>query len=315
MRYPSTLLIGSLLCSLALPGFGGEPDVRPASRNGATTLVVAAPETMTYLLSFWLVEFKHSNPTIGVRVDLSDTGSVADALLDGRADIGAMTRPFSDDEIQSLRARFGHAPVPLRVALDAVGVYVNKDNPVRGLTIAQVDAIFSTTRRCGHPNNIFWWDQVGLDGEWALKQIELYGRDAASGARAEFNKRALCGGSYKATLEMAKTKADLWRLIATNRAAIAYSGVDPRATTVRVLPIARAPGEHYVSPDADAVRDGRYPLARTLYLYVRPSSQRAAIEMQFLRLALSPRGQELANMNGFVSLPSDTIGQELAKLN
>jgi phosphate transport system substrate-binding protein len=297
-RWLQGLLCLTLVCSLTATA---------APREKA--LMAAGPDSLAYLLSFWLVDMK-AQQDAAVRIQSADNDAVPELMLAGAASIGAMTRPMTLTEMGALRARHGTAPVEVRVALDALAVYVHKDNPLPGISLAQLDGVFSTTRRCGHPENIIWWDQLGLSDDWQLRQIELYGPNGASGARAVFGRDALCGGDHKATLEMSPTRTDLLRAVARNGAAIAYAGWQERVAGVRAIPLSRKTGDAFIAPSKDSVRDGRYPLTRFVYLYAANSQEALA----FLRLTLSPRGQERVTHNNFVPLPAAIIEEELRKL-
>jgi phosphate transport system substrate-binding protein len=284
---------------------------------GGDPLVISTPESMTYLLSFWLVEFKRGQ-AMTTRIDTADSDAVARALVEGRAKLGAMSRRMSEQEVREFQARHARQPLEVRVALDGMAVYVHKDNPLRGLRIAEIDGIFSTTRKCGHGENIAWWDQVGLKEAWRLRQIELYGSHPSSSVRAVFADTALCGGTYKATLEFAPSANELLRLVAKNPAAIAYgpANVDAQlARTVRVLPIS-ANDTSYVSPTPDSLAAGRYPLARFLYIYAvtEHDGRLSARQRAFLDSALSPHGQSFVGLNGYVALPPALASEERAKL-
>ncbi len=281
------------------------------------SLVVSAPESMTYLLSFWLVEFKRGQ-AMTTRIDTADSDAVARALVEGRAKLGAMSRRLSEEEVREFQARHARKPLEVRVALDGIAVYVHRDNPLRGLSIAEIDGIFSTTRKCGHGENIAWWDQLGLSEDWRLRQIELYGSHPSSSVRAVFADTALCGGTYKATLEFAPSANELLRLVAKNPASIAYgpANVDARAARqVRVLPVS-AKDTSYVSPTRDSVAAGRYPLTRFLYLYATTEhdGRLSARQRAFLDSALSPHGQSFVGLNGYVPLPPELASEERAKL-
>lgn len=305
-----------VLALFALP-LALQQRVYAATPSGGDSFVVSAPESMTYLLSFWLVEFKRDQH-VTTRIETADADAVARALVEGRATLGAMPRRMTEGEMRAFRAKYAREPLEVRVALDGLAVYVHRDNRLRGLNIAELDAIFSTTRTCGHGENIAWWDQLGLDGAWQLRQIELYGSHPRSSVRTVFADKALCGGTYKATLEFAPTTNDLLRLVANNPAAIAYgpANVDTRvAHKVRVLPVA-AQEAAYVAPSPDSIAAGRYPLSRFLYVYAATEhdAKRSARQKAFLNLALSPRGQSFVQVNGYVALSTAVAQEEQTKL-
>lgn len=308
----SAAVVPALFALLALQG-----PVYAATPSDEDAFIVSGPESMTYLLSFWLVEFKRDQH-VATRIETADADAVARALIEGRTHLGAMPRRMTEGEVHAFRAKYARGPLEVRVALDGLAVYVHRDNPLRGLNIAQLDAIFSATRRCGHGENITWWDQLGLEGAWQLRQIELYGSHPRSSVRTVFASKALCGGSYKATLEFAPTANDLLRLVANNPAAIAYGprNVDLRASRkVRALPISAEKAAH-VALSTDSIAGGRYPLSRFLYVYAtgKQNAERSARQKAFLNLALSPRGQSFVQVNGYVALSPAAVQEEQAKL-
>ena len=276
--------------------------------------VAAAPENVVHLLSFWVVEYKRQAQA-NWRIDtVSDADSVVESLQNGSAGVGLMTRALTERELAAFEGRYGRRLKSLRVARDALAVYVHRSNPIKGITRQQLDALFSTTRRCGAPENIFWWDQLGVKGaEWAVRQIELFGPNIRSGERASFTASVLCAGTHKATLEMARNEMELMYLLAANPAGIAYGGLLPRFRNVRRVPIAGDSAQEYIEPDLAAIRAGRYPLVRELYLYV--DAERLGTQADaFVQLVLSPHGQALAEMNGFAPVTPTVAVEERDRL-
>lgn len=279
-------------------------------------LTIQSPPRIAYLLSFWLVDFRRDHPGVETRLELGDASASVDALIQGRTTLVMMARPLTDEETGAFRARYGYRPAVLRVAHDALRVYVHRSNPLVGIDVARLDALYSVTRHCGWPENIFWWDQLGLDGDWRLRQVELYGPHAGSEARGAFAAKALCRGRHKATLEMAATPRDLMSLVARNPAAIAY-GYSPAVDKgVRELPVSERAGRPYVGVSPESVRSRRYPLVHDVYAYLnrQPDQAVAAHPAALLRLILSPAGQARAASNGFVPLEPGEAAAELARL-
>lgn len=280
----------------------------------ASKTVAAAPENVVHLLSFWVVDYKRQAQA-DWRIDtVSDADSVVEALQNGSTALGLMTRTLTERELAAFEVRHGRRLKSFPVARDALAVYVHRSNPIKGMTRDQLDALFSTTRRCGAPENIFWWDQLGVKGEeWDVRQIELFGPSARSGERASFTASVLCAGTHKATLEMARNEVELMYLLAANPAGIAYGGLLPRFRNVRRVPIAGDPAQGYIEPDLAAIRAGRYPLVRDLYLYV-DAERLGAQGDAFVQLVLSPHGQALAEMNGFAPVAPTVAVEERDRL-
>jgi len=202
------------------------------------------------------------------------------------------------------------------VAIDVLAVYVNRDNPIEGLTIPQVDAIFSATRRCGHAQNITRWGQVGLTDAWENRDITLYSRNAVSGTYGYFRQHALCDGDFKDAINEQPGSASVVQGVTESLNGIGYSGIGYRTSGVRAIPVSPAPGRPFAEPNAETAASGAYPLARFLYLYVNkhPNRDLDPLTREFLKLVLSREGQEVVVRDGFIPLPAAVAQQELAKL-
>lgn len=273
-------------------------------------------DTMVYLMSFWAVDFKRANPGSRFLVTAPGSGAAPPALLDGSANFGPMSRPMKDAETEAFVRRYGYAPTPLRVAIDTLAVYVHRDNPLPGLTMPQLDAVFSSTRHCGYPRPIARWGDLDLPGDWAGRGIALYGRNVVSGTRAFFAEHALCTGKYLPGVAAKATSADVVHAVGREPAAIGYSGIGYRNPRVRVLPLAERAGQTYVEATPDNALHGHYPLTRALYLYLNkpPGGNLAPAEDAFVRMVLSPAGQQRVAAEGFIPLTAAMADQELAKL-
>ena len=196
-------------------------------------------------------------------------------------------------------------------------MYVNKDNPVKGLTIPQVDAIFSSTRKCRYPHDITTWGQVGLTGGWKRRRIQLYGRNSVSGTYGYFKKKALCKGDYKATVNEQPGSASVVQSVTSSINGIGYSGIGYITSGVRAVPLAKKPGKPFIAATKANALSGRYPLSRYLYIYVnkRPGQPLSPIVREFLKMVLSRQGQRVVAKDGYIPLSAAVIRKELAKLD
>jgi phosphate transport system substrate-binding protein len=272
-------------------------------------------ETMALLMSYWMVQFKRFHPDVKFSLQHGGSAEAPAALMSG-ANFGSMSRAMRDSERQAFVDKFGYPPTEFRVAVDAVGVFVHKDNPLQGMTLAQVDAIFSGTRKCGAQRNVTSWDEVGVS-EWKTRPFKLFGRNARSGTYGFFADRALCKGKFRDDIQMFERPTDIVRSVARTPEGIGYSGLANVTKDVRALPIAAAEGKPFVTPTPENVSSGAYPLSRFLYIYVNqaPGKSLPPLEREFLKMVLSAQGQGLTNNNGFLPLTSDVARQELAKIN
>ncbi len=268
-------------------------------------------DTMNNLMALWLEAFTRHYPQVRIQIEGKGSSTAPPALIEGTAQFGPMSRPMKSTEIDKFEARYGYAPTCLRTSLDAVAVFVNKDNPVAGLSLPQVDAIFSKTRRGGMTAAIARWDQLGLSGDFAGAAISLYGRNSASGTYGFFKDEALFKGDYRDEVKEQPGSAAVVQAVTEDRFGIGY-----RTSGVRVVPLAHKEGEPFHAPTLENVIAGRYPLGRFLNLYINkaPSQALDPLVREFCRFVLSREGQEIVVKDGYLPLPYEVVVEELAKL-
>lgn len=273
-------------------------------------------DTLANLMTLWTEKFEELYPNINIQVQAAGSSTAPTALTEGVANFGPMSRRMKDKEIEAFEARFGYKPTPIRVAIDALAVYVHKDNPIESLTVAQVDAIFSSTRRCGHPDDIRTWGDLGLEGTWQRRPIQLYGRNSVSGTYGYFKQAGLCSGDFKNTVNEQPGSASVVQAITASLNGIGYSGVGYVTSGVRAVPIAEVEGDEPVSVEFETASDGTYPFTRFLYVYInkKPDSPLPPLEREFLKLVLSDPGQEIVEKDGYVPLSLKTLKRELQRL-
>ena len=157
-------------------------------------------DTLANLMTLWAESFKKNYPNVNVQIQAAGSSTAPPALAENTSNLGPMSRLMKDKEVESFEKKFGYKPTPIAVAIDALAVFVHKDNPIEGLTMPQIDAIFSSTRTCSAPADINNWGELGLTGSWATRDIQLYGRNSVSGTYGYFKDKALCKGDYKNTV-------------------------------------------------------------------------------------------------------------------
>ena len=138
-------------------------------------------DTLANLMTLWAEDFKRAYPNVNIQIQAAGSSTAPPALTEGTANIGPMSRDMRDKEIEAFETRHGYKPTAVPVAIDALTVYVHKDNPIEGMSIAEVDAIFSSTRKCGGARDIVQWGQLGLGGAWEGRDMQLFGRNSVSG--------------------------------------------------------------------------------------------------------------------------------------
>jgi phosphate transport system substrate-binding protein len=279
-------------------------------------LRIVGSDTLERLLTLWAQEFNARYPAAEVTVEGQGSATAPPALIGGHAELGSMSREMNAEEAAAFVERFGRTPSAVPVALDALAVYVHEQNPIDRMKLEQLDAIFSSTRNCGHPEPITTWGQLGLTGEWADAPIRLYGRDPLSGTRVFFAQRVLCDGEFRDEVNERDDSPAIVREVTADRFGIGYAGIGYQEAGVKTIALARGKkGFHYATDTAE-VYGSRYPLSRLLYVYVGDDPREAGSNLvhEFLEFGLSKDGQRLVVEDGFVPLPGHEARWELSRL-
>ncbi len=273
-------------------------------------------DTLANLMTLWAEEFKREYPNVNIQIQAAGSSTAPPALTEGTANFGPMSRKMKSKEIEAFEKRHGYKPTAVPVAIDALAVYVHKDNPIKGMTIPEVDAIFSSTRKCGHDKEINRWGDLGLTGAWAKRDIQIFGRNSVSGTYGYFKKKALCKGDFKNTVNEQPGSASVVQSVSASINSIGYSGIGYKTSGVKALPLAKKPGKPYVEATSENAIAGKYPLSRFLYVYVnkKPNTPLSPIEREFLKLVLSKTGQEVVIKDGYIPLPNKVVQKQLKKL-
>ncbi|MEP7044033.1 MAG: phosphate ABC transporter substrate-binding protein [Dokdonella sp.] len=283
-----------------------------AAADVGGTLTSVGSDTASALITRWAGAFQTAHPQVRIQVQAVGSASAPAALGGGAADLGSMSRPMSAGELATFQARYGYAPSYIVVAHDAIAVFVHPDNPLDRITLAQLDAIYSATRRCGLPQPIRRWSDLAVDMPADANALLVSGRNGASGTYELFRTTVLCGGDYRANVVAWPGNGAVVATVATNREAIGYAGAGYLNGLVKPLALARDADDRGTLPDRASVTQGRYPLARASYIYFNraPGRALAALPQAFLAYALSDEGQALAQQEGFLALdPSERAAQ------
>lgn len=291
----------------------------PAYTRGAMVsghLTAVGSDTMNNLMTFWGEAFARMYPTVRIQVEGKGSSTAPPALAAGTAQLGPMSREMKPEELDAIEKKYGYRPIAIRAAIDTIAVFVNKDNPIASVSLPELDAVFSKTRKAGFPNNITTWGQLGLKGEWANKPVSTFGRNSASGTYGFFKEHVLAKGDYKDTVKEQPGSASVVQGVTEDKLAIGYSGIGYRTSGVRVLPLAAKLGGQPMEPSYENALANTYPLSRYLYIYVLRDPRRPMdpLVKEFLTLALSRDGQEVVVKDGFLPLPAAVAAEELAKL-
>lgn len=273
-------------------------------------------DTLNNMMTFWAEGFRKKYPNVNIQIEGKGSSTAPPALIEGTSQIGPMSRKMKSKEVQQFEGKYGFKPTTIGVALDSLAVFINKDNPIEGLSIPQVDAIFSKTHKGGVPNASTWGD-VGLSGEWSNKPISLYGRNSASGTYGYFKEEALFKGDYKDSVKEQPGSASVVLGVTEDIAGIGYSGIGYKTSGVKAIPLSEKDGGAQYEPNYENVMSGKYPLGRMLYVNVvkEPNKPLPTLVKEFLKFVLSKEGQEIVIKDGYLPLTAELVKKQLALLD
>ncbi|MBX3749954.1 MAG: substrate-binding domain-containing protein [Opitutaceae bacterium] len=334
-RYPHFFTLSAADAVLERVKLAGYlPPVDPGIPAYHATAQVTGPiatvgsDGMESMMEKWMSAFCRSQPGVhrGSRWSHQGTLNGYQALLAGEADVAAMGRELWPGEKVIYQAVRGQPePLEIRVArggfntpqrTTAQAIFVHADNPLAGLTIEQLDAIFGRERRQGLPSAITRWGQLGLTGEWADRPITLYIPNRVAPNAMSVQMSVLKGGAWSAAAQEG-TIAEVAAAVAREKGAIAFGGFEEGGPGLRTVPVAADTGGDYVAGTPENVASGRYPLTR--YLYIRlnriPGQPLPLQVRELLRYILSQEGQAFIPTSAYFPLRSDEVAAELAKLD
>jgi phosphate transport system substrate-binding protein len=273
-------------------------------------------DSLNNLMTLWSEGFRSQYPNVRIEIEGKGSSTAPPALVAGTAHFGPMSRPMKGAEIDAFEKKFGYKPVSMRTAVDALAVFVHKDNPVQCLSLQQVDAIFSKTRKGGAAKEARTWGDVGLTGAWASQPISLYGRNSASGTYGYFKEVALFDGDYKDSVKEQPGSSTVVQGVASDKYGIGYSGVGYKTADVRSVPLSSQPGGTCYDANADNAYAGDYPISRFLYIYVNRNPNQALdpLRAEFVRYVFSKQGQEAVIKDGYYPVTAPVAKEDLASM-
>ncbi len=278
-------------------------------------LLTVGSDTLAGITTLWIEDFKSYYPMVNAQVQASGSSTAPPSLTEGTAQFGPMSRPMRGREIEAFKNAYGYKPTQLRVAIDAIGIFVHKDNPIKGLNYQQIDAMFSATMLCGAKQRITSWKQLGIPYDWAKRSVQLFSRNSVSGTYGYFKKTALCGGDFATNVNEQPGSASVVQSVSSSINTIGYSGMGYMVSGVRLVPVAKD-GDDYIAPTKGNIISGKYPLSRYLYLYVnkRPNQPLTPLEREFVRFIYSKQGQQLVAKDGYIPVAPEVAEEELNKV-
>ncbi len=293
----------------------GLPGYKPVSGVSGNVKSIGS-DTLNNLMTLWAEGFRSHYPSVKIEIEGKGSSTAPPALIAGTSQFGPMSRPMKAAEVDQFEKKFGYKPAAIRTSLDALAVFVHKDNPIKCLTLQQIDAIFSKTRKGGHAKDIATWGDAGLTGEWAAKPISLYGRNSASGTYGYFKEEALFNGDYRDSVKEQPGSSTVVQAVASDKFAIGYSGVGYRTADVRTVPLAAKAGAPCYDANAENAYSGDYPIARFLYVYLNKNPNQALdpVRSELIRFVFSKEGQQAVVKDGYFPVTKKIAEEDLSRL-
>lgn len=285
------------------------PNYQPVSGiSGKITSI--GSDTLNNLMTYWAEEFQKFYPNVKIEVEGKGSSTAPPALIAGTAQLGPMSRKMKAEEVDAFEKKYGYKPRLIGVSIDALAVYVNKDNPIQTMTLQQVDAVFSATRKRGG-QDIKTWGDLGLTGEWAGKPLSLYGRNSASGTYGFFKELSMKNGDYKSSVKEQPGSASVVQGVENELGGIGYSGIGYKTSGVKAVAISDKGGP--VEATQANAESFKYPISRYLYVYINanPSSGPDPLVKEFIRFVMSKEGQAVVIKDGYFPLPAKKAAEFL----
>ena len=289
----------------------GVPEYQKASGISGNLSSVGS-DTLANLMTLWAEEFNRQYPNVNIQIQAAGSSTAPPALTEGTSNLGPMSREMKDDELEAFESKYGYKPTAIPVAIDALAVMVNKDNPVKGLSVEQVDAIFSTTRKCGGEKNIETWGDAGV-AAWGTKSMQLYGRNSVSGTYGYFKEHALCKGDFKNNVNEQPGSASVVQSVSSSVNGIGFSGMGYTTSGIKMVALAKKGSKNFVEATPANAINGSYPLTRYLFIYVnkKPNEPLAPLEGEFIKMVLSKAGQQVVIKDGYIPMPAKVVEKVL----
>ncbi len=314
-KFAGALVVAGTFAAASAYALDVDPALKDYKKSSGVegSLKSVGSDTLNNVMALWAESFAKEYPSVKIEIEGKGSGTAPPALVGGTAQFGPMSRPMKAGELDDFEKKYGYKPTGLRVAVDALAVFVNKDNPIKCLSLTQLDAMFSKTRKKGGKDDIKTWGQVGATGEWASKPISLYGRNSASGTYGYFKEVGLGDGDFKDSVKEQPGSSAVVQAIASDRFAIGYSGVGYKTADVRLVPLSARDGGSCFDATSDNAYAGDYPITRFLYVYVnaKPGAKVEPLRAEFVKFVFSKQGQTGVIKDGFFPIPSAIAQQDL----
>jgi phosphate transport system substrate-binding protein len=292
LAWISAICLGGL-ASACSPANKSEPGAPAAT---ALTIRITGSDTMVNLVQAWAENYKKKHPEVSVQVAGGGSGVGFAGLIDGILDLAAASREIEPKELDRFAQKHGGKPKEFAVALDALSVYVHKNNSLESIALDDLAEIY------GDKGTIDKWSQLGGNNSACSGDtIVRVGRQNSSGTYVYFRETVLGKQrEYKlGSIDQSGSK-DVVALVGRTPCAIGYSGMAYITPEVKALKLSKHKGEPSVAPSMQSAMDKSYPLARALYFY-SPGEPQPHVK-EFLDWVVSAEGQKIVVDIGFVPI-------------
>lgn len=313
LRFLCALSLGGALAASATDVDPAIPEYQQVSGVSGSIISIGS-DTLNNLMTLWAEGFKAKYPNVNIQIEGKGSATAPPALISGTCQLGPMSREMKQEEIDAFEKKFGYPPTEIKVAVDALAVFAHKDSPIRGLTLAQIDGVFSSTRKLGAPADITEWGQLGVDA-WKGRAISLFGRNSASGTYGFFKEHALGKGDFKSSVKEQPGSSAVVQGVSTDAFALGYAGIGYVTSGVRALPIGES-AEKMAEPTYENCLSGDYPLARFLLIYLnkKPGQPLDTLTTEFIKFIQSKDGQQVVVKDGYYPIPKEVLEETQATL-
>ena len=266
-------------------------------------------DTLNNLMTLWAEDFKKLYPGVTIEIEGKGSSTAPPALIAGTSQFGPMSRPMRPAEEDAFAAKYGYKPTQVRVAVDALAVFVHKDNPIKCMSLAQLQSTFGVG---GSANT---WSDLGQSGDYAGKPISMFGRNSASGTYGFFKEVALGNADYRPSVKEQPGSSAVVQGVAADKFAIGYSGIGYKTADVKALSVSGRDGQCY-EPNQTNAYQSKYPISRFLFMYVNknPGAALPPVQGEFLKFVLSKSGQDDTVKDGYYPMPFVFANEEKGKL-
>ncbi len=297
------------------------PYYRPVEKLSGE-LKLGGSNTMSHVASVWINNFTRFYPDVKIVIDVNGSREAVESVQKGYTQIGLLSRTISEEEVESFNKDIGFPPTVLTPCLERTAIYVNKNNPIPGLTLAQLDAALGSECKRKAKEPCHNWGQLGLTGKWAKLPITVHGRTFDTGSQVFIQEAVLLGSTMREDMVSHKSNIDIVNAVAQDEGGLGFGGLSYATSDVKTVPLAFTEGQEFVAIDSPEADMGMYPLVRRLQLVVKhdPKQKLPAVEREFIRYVFSRLGQEDVVKAGYQAIPArparvalDAVGLGLSR--